>query len=70
MFKDLNVECSKKITLDKPEGRRRVGQPRLKWMDGVTNDAKRLGVRNWRTKARDRDGWRHFLQSAKTQHGL
>jgi len=63
-----------KITLDKAEGRRRVGRPNLRWMDGwmdgVTRDADRLGVGNWRIKARDRDGWRRFLESAKTQHGL
>jgi hypothetical protein len=64
-----NLPC-KEITLDKPEGRRRVGRPNLRWMDGVTRDAERLGVRNWRIKAMDRDGWRRFLESAKTQHGL
>jgi len=50
-----NLPC-KKITLDKPEGRRRVGRPNLRWMDGVMRDAERLGVRNWRIKAKDRDG--------------
>jgi hypothetical protein len=60
----------KKITLDKPEGRRRVGRPNLRWMDGVMGDAERLGVRNWRSKAKDRDGWRQLLESAKTLHGL
>jgi hypothetical protein len=64
-----NLPC-KKVTLDKPEGRRRVGRPNLRWMDGVTKDAKRLGVRNWRIKARDRDGWRRLLESAKTLHGM
>jgi hypothetical protein len=39
-------------------------------MDGVTRDAERLGVRNWRIKDRDRDGWRRLLESAKTLHGL
>jgi len=64
-----NLPCEK-ITLDKPEGRRRVGRPNLRWMDGVTRDAERLGVRNWRNKAKDRDGWRRLLESAKTLHGL
>jgi hypothetical protein len=64
-----NLPC-KKITLDKPEGRRRVGRPNLRWLDGVTKDAERLGVRNWRIKARDRDVWRRLLESAKTLHGL
>jgi hypothetical protein len=40
------------------------------WMDGVTKDAERLGVRKWRIEARDRDGWRRLLESAKTLKGL
>jgi hypothetical protein len=39
-------------------------------MDGVMRDAERLGVRNWRNKAKDRDGWRQLLELAKTLHGL
>jgi len=64
-----NLLC-KKITLGKPEGRRRVGRPNLRWMDGVMKDAERLGVRNWKSKAKNRDGWRRLLESAKTLHGL
>jgi hypothetical protein len=64
-----NLPC-KKITLGKPEGRRQVGRTNLRWMDGVMRDAERLGVRNWRIKARDRYGWRRLLESAKTLHGL
>jgi len=56
-----NLPC-KKITLDKPEGRRRAGRPNLRWIDGVRKDAEKLGVRNWRA--------RRLLQSAKTLHGL
>jgi hypothetical protein len=64
-----NLPC-KKITLDRREGRRRVGRPNLRWMDGVMRDAERLGVRNWMSKAKDRDGWTRILESAKTLHGL
>jgi hypothetical protein len=32
-----NLPC-KKITLDKPEGRRRVGRPNLRWMDGWSDE--------------------------------
>jgi len=60
----------KKITLDKPEGRRRAGRPNLRWIVGVTKDAEKLGVRKWRARTRDRDGWRWLLESAKTLHGL
>ena len=64
-----NLLC-KKITLDKPEGRRRAGRPKLRWIDEVTRDAEKLGVSNWRARARDRDDWRRFLESAKNLHGL
>jgi len=49
-----NLPC-KKITLDKQEGRRRAGRPNLRRIDGVTKDAEKLGVRNWRARARDRE---------------
>jgi hypothetical protein len=39
-------------------------------MDGVMRDAERLGVRNWRSKAKDRVDWRRLLESAKTLNGL
>jgi hypothetical protein len=39
-------------------------------MDGVMRDAEKLGLMNWRIKARDRDGWRRLLESAKTLQGL
>jgi len=57
------------MTLDKPEGRRR-GRPNLRWTDGVMRDAERLGVRNWRIEAKNRDDWRRLLESAKALHGL
>jgi len=55
-----NLPC-KKITLDKPEGRRRTGRPNPRWIDGVRKDTEKLGVRNWRARARDRDDWRRLL---------
>jgi hypothetical protein len=51
-----NIPC-KKIILGQTEGRRRAGRPNLRWMDGVMRDVERLGIRNWRIKARDSDGW-------------
>jgi len=64
-----NLPC-RKITLVMPEGRTRVGRPSLRWMDGVKRDARWLGIRNWRTTAMDRDGWRLMIESVKTLHGL
>jgi hypothetical protein len=60
----------RKITLGTAEGRRRVGRPNLRWMDGVKRDVERLGIRDWRTEAMDRDGWRLVIELAKTLLGL
>jgi len=31
------------------EGRRQKGRPKLRWEDGVTGDAKKMGERHWRS---------------------
>ena len=59
-----NLPC-RKTTLGTLEGRR-VGRPNLRWMDGVKRDAERLGIRSWRTRAMDRDGWRLMIELVKT----
>jgi hypothetical protein len=37
----------KRIMDCKPEGRRRIGRPKLRWVDGVMMDVKKLGIKNW-----------------------
>jgi len=44
------------------EGRRQRGRPKLRWEDGVMDDAMKLGERNWRNAARNRDSWRKLLK--------
>ena len=39
----------------KPEGRRRIERPKHRGIDGVLEDVKELGVKNWWTVARDRE---------------
>ena len=51
-------------------GRQKEGWKAKPWIDGVNRDAERLGIRNWRTKAMDRAGWRLVIESVKTLHGL
>jgi hypothetical protein len=43
----------KKLFLGKPDGRRKVGRPELKWLDRIENDLKFMGVQRWRKKAED-----------------
>jgi hypothetical protein len=52
------------------EGRRQKGRPKLRWEDGVTGDAKKLGERHWRSTARKKDGWQKLLRKALAQSGL
>jgi hypothetical protein len=52
------------------EGRRQSGRPKLRWEDGVMEDARKLGDRNWRNAARNRDSWRRLLKNALAQKGL
>ncbi|KAJ4434817.1 hypothetical protein ANN_23388 [Periplaneta americana] len=51
-------------------GGRRVGRAKLRWMDCVMNDIKRLGVKNWWTVAKDRDRWRRILKEVEARSGL
>mgnify|MGYP007063910716 CR=1 FL=1 len=63
-------EISKRILEFKVEGKRRVGRPRLRWEDCVTNDIRKLGIKNWWIAAKDRDLWRRILKEAETRPGL
>ena len=39
----------------KLEGRRGRGRPRLRWINDVEDDLRKLGVKRWRTKALERE---------------
>jgi len=41
----------KRLYQNTPEGSRSVGRPRLRWMDDMREDLKRMGVTNWRIRA-------------------
>jgi hypothetical protein len=36
---------AKKMFVSKPEGRRDIGRPKLRWLDDVEDDIKALGIR-------------------------
>jgi len=42
-----SMPCTKP-TLRQSEGTRRVGKPKLRWLESVEEDPKNVGVRNWR----------------------
>jgi hypothetical protein len=50
---------------------RPVGRLRTRWTDVVQRDARQLlGIREWRSKAANRDEWRHPMREAKARKGL
>jgi hypothetical protein len=48
-----------RILVGKPEGKRRVGRPRRKWMDSIKVDLREIGWdgMDWIDLAQDRDQW-------------
>jgi len=63
-------ELPKKILWTNPGGKRGLGRPKSRWIDGVEEDARKLGCRNWRADAQVRGRWRYVLEEAKAQPGL
>jgi len=53
--------------LGKLEGRRGRGRPRLRWINDVEDDLRKLGVKRWRTKALDGEEWASIVREAKAK---
>jgi hypothetical protein len=48
-----------------------LGRPSTRWMHVVQRDARQqLGITGCRSKAANRDEWRHLMREAKAQKGL
>jgi hypothetical protein len=56
--------------LGKPDGRRRRGRPRKRWLGDLEEDLRKLGFKGWRRKAEDRQEWRNVVKKAEALHGL
>jgi len=50
-----------------PDGRRGVGRPKARWIDGVQADLRTLNITNWWTVAQDRTHWRTVLEQVKAK---
>ena len=61
------IRSVKKIFEGKLEGRRGRGRHRLRWIDDVEDDLRKLGVKRWRAKALDREEWASIIREAKAK---
>jgi hypothetical protein len=59
----------KKMFESTSEGRRKVGRPRLRWLDDVENDLRVIKVRRWRKKAQNREELAPVIKKAKVLKG-
>jgi hypothetical protein len=50
LFRMQELDLCRKLTLLKPEEKRRVGKLKLRWLESTVEDLKDMGVRNWRRK--------------------
>jgi hypothetical protein len=48
-------DMPQRIMESKPEGRRSVGWPKFRWIDGVLEDMRKLGVKSCWMVAKDRE---------------
>ena len=67
---DYDDDLSRRVLLSEPGEKRPRGRPRLRWEDGVEKDVVRLGCRNWKVVALNREGWRKLLKEAGAHPGL
>ena len=49
---------------------RRRGRPRMRWPDDVSMDLRKMGVNEWRDRARNREACRRIVEEAKAHPGL
>ena len=42
----------------------------MRWLDDVSMDLRKMGLNEWKDRARNRDAWRHIVEEAKAHPGL
>jgi hypothetical protein len=64
------TNCLKKILRTNPRSQLGRGRQISRWNDGIEEEARKLGCRNWLADVQDKGPWRHLLEEAKVHSGL
>jgi len=60
----------KKVLYGKLYATRRRGKPKIRWVDDVSTDLRKMEINEWRDRARDREAWWRIVKEAKVHPGL
>jgi hypothetical protein len=63
-------DLRKKFLMPNQKIEKKRGRPELRREDGVDNNVKALGERNWKNLARNTQIWQYLLRKAMAQKGL
>jgi hypothetical protein len=65
-----NNAMPKRMLKGRLYSKKRKAQPRMRWLDDVESDLKKMEVKGWKEKMRDREQWRLVVEEAKAPPGL
>ena len=60
-----NERGARKLLAGKPEGKRPIGRPRMRWENNINLDLREVDYtgNDWKTLAEDREVWRAYVHA-------